>query len=231
MNLNIIGLGGTGSLLAEPLIRYAVSQEILDKVTFMDGDRYEAGNIGRQSFASAYVGTNKAAYSAIKFGKMFPDYKFDFVDRFIGKADLHEFIKSGASEATFVCVDNHYFRRIIDEHVCGLRDHLLVVSGNDLMTGQVQTHQRVSGANITKHTVCSKHSEVASASSSEDRSGMSCEQLSQLPSGGQVIAANMMSATIMLSHFISFVENRTRRAYYETCFNCTTCEVSSYGVK
>lgn len=230
MKLNIIGLGGTGSLLAEPLLRYAFSEGILDEVLFIDGDKYEESNIGRQSFASAYIGTNKAAYAAMKYSKMFPGVKVDFIDRFIGEEDLHMFEDSD-EEATFVCVDNNWFRKIIDKHVSRLSNHLLIVSGNDMMTGQVQTVQRRDGINITKHSVCSKHDDIANASSSEDRSAMSCEEIAELPGGGQIIVANMMSATFMLSHFIAYCQNSSRRAFYETYFNATTCEVSSYGVK
>lgn len=231
MDISIVGLGGTGSLLAEPLIRFMYSKKMIGKITFIDGDKYEEGNIDRQSFATSYIGTNKAEYAHTKFTRMFDDFasSFHYIDRFIGKDDLAKIATDGG--AMFCCVDNHFFRKIADEHVSTLKNFLLISAGNEMVTGNVQTVQMLNGENITKHTVRSRHRDVETAEPAEDRSEMSCEQLAALPGGGQIIVANMMAATLMLSHFISFALRADKRDFYESFFDCKTCTVSSRELK
>ena len=57
----LIGCGGIGSQLAGPLIRYLASRpEPHALLVLVDGDAFEAGNLGRQACAVGDLGTNKA---------------------------------------------------------------------------------------------------------------------------------------------------------------------------
>lgn len=207
------------------------SKQIISKIVFVDGDKYEDSNIGRQSFATAYVGTNKAEYAHMKFTKMFPDIagSFSYVDKYIGAKELPDLMPELG--AMFVCVDNHYFRKVSDEHACSMKNFLLISGGNEMITGNVQTVQMLDGVNLCKLNIRDKHTDVASATPDEDRSGMSCEQLASLPGGGQIILANLMSATLMLGHFMAYVNSPTKRVFYESFFDGMRCEASSREVK
>jgi PRTRC genetic system ThiF family protein len=71
----LIGCGGTGSHIAQSLARLAVhcresgGPEIM--LVFVDGDRVEAKNVGRQLFSEADIGKNKAQALAGRFSAVF----------------------------------------------------------------------------------------------------------------------------------------------------------------
>jgi hypothetical protein len=217
--ISIVGLGGTGSYLATPLVRYLLSKDILEKVVFIDGDAYEAKNIDRQDFMTSYTGVNKAIYACTKHQKLFENKSecFQYINKYINETDLPSIMVENG--VMFICVDNYYFRKIADEYAKNIRNFTIISAGNEMTDGQVQIVQYRDGQNITSHSICSRHEEVASAVKESDRAAMSCEDIAKLPSGGQVIVANMMAATLMLSYFIDYASNR-ERTFYETFFDC-----------
>lgn len=218
MIFSIIGLGGTGSYLTTPLIRYVRSKALIDKIIFADGDKYDEGNIHRQDFMTSYVGENKAKYSYMKHCSLFPELenKFEYIPKYIGIDNLDRVMHEGG--AMFICVDNYYFRKIADDKAKSMNDFILISCGNEYWDGQVQTVQMSDGKNITNETICSRHSEISEATTG-DRSVMTCEEVAALPSGGQIIAANMMAATLALCHFINVIENPAERKFCETFFD------------
>lgn len=218
-NITIVGLGGTGSYLSTPLIRYIRSQKIeVGRILFVDGDKYEEHNADRQEFMTGWAGENKARYAHQKHSQLFPDMrdKFKFIDEYVNEDKIDEIF--GENTVLFCCVDNYYFRKIADEHASKLVNCALISGGNDLLDGQVQIVQYTGGVNMTKATLCSRHSEIKNADSG-DRSAMTCEELASLPSGGQIVVANMMSATLMIGYFIDYMNNINRK-FMETFFNC-----------
>lgn len=220
MFVSIIGLGGTGSYLATPLVRYMRSQGLMNnEVVFVDGDSYEQKNVDRQEFMSSWVGENKARYAHQKHSKMFPELtkRFRFIDEYLGNENINKVMFEGG--VMFICVDNYYFRKLADEHAKKMRNFTIISGGNGELDGQVQIVQYCDGVNITKETLCSRHGEIGAATKEGDRSDMSCEQLANLPGGGQIVVANMMSATIMLGYFIDYIHNNQRK-YIETFFDC-----------
>ena len=64
VSICLVGCGGTGSFLARDLARLAVHCRETGgpqiSLNFLDDDRVEPKNIGRQLFAAADVGKNKA---------------------------------------------------------------------------------------------------------------------------------------------------------------------------
>ncbi len=71
-HLCLVGCGGTGSWLAPAVARVArVLQEqgVVTRVTFVDPDSVEHGNIYRQNFCAAEVGRNKAETLAVRYGQ------------------------------------------------------------------------------------------------------------------------------------------------------------------
>lgn len=74
LRLILVGCGGTGSHLAQHIARIAVQARDLRmhlQVIFMDGDTIEPKNIGRQLFAPAEIGQNKALSLAARFNRTF----------------------------------------------------------------------------------------------------------------------------------------------------------------
>lgn len=64
IQIGLVGCGGTGSHIAQSLARMAAHRHERGgpplRLVFIDGDRVEAHNIGRQLFARAELGNNKA---------------------------------------------------------------------------------------------------------------------------------------------------------------------------
>ncbi len=72
VHLVLVGCGGTGSWLAPSLARLA--RVLMDagqpvRLTFIDPDTVEAGNVPRQNFCAAEIGTAKAAALALRYGR------------------------------------------------------------------------------------------------------------------------------------------------------------------
>ena len=231
MNIVIVGLGGTGSCLAEPLVRYLYGEGIIEhsQITFVDGDHYDEGNITRQMFATGFIGTNKAEYTHLKMTKLFPEFEshFSFIPKYLGADDLVKLMTEDG--VLFSCVDNHYFRKIADEQAALMGNYLLISAGNGMVDGNVQSVLYQNRVCISKQTLRSKHSDVRDAQPKEDRSKMSCEDIAKIPGGGQIVVANMMAASLMLCHFIA---NWGKVApFYETYFNCERCGFNTVDIK
>ena len=233
MKVTIVGLGGTGSHLVTPLIRYMKSQMLFEPkgILFVDGDAFEDGNVERQDFMPSYSGVNKAQYACLKHQKIFPDSKdtFHFMDKYAGEEDLPRLMPDYG--VMFVCVDNYFFRKIVDKYIAGMTYYSVICGGNEMLDGQVQIVQQSEGRNITGQTICSRHKEIEKSSKEDDRASMSCEAIAELPSGGQVIVANMMSATLMLSYFVNYCGNTHERKFFETFFDCKDNSMRTLNVK
>ncbi len=208
-NIIIIGLGGIGSHLAAPLNRYLISlgEEKASefRIRFVDGDKYEGGNIGRQDFALILIGMKKAEAQAKIFAARFPDnpVMIEAIGEYIGESNVAEIIPEDS--IVFSCVDNHTCRHIVSKHCQTLNNVLLISGGNDYFDGNVQGFCRKDGKSLNE-TIESRHKEIATTQDG-DRASMSCEELALLPSGGQVIITNFTVAAIMLNLFFSYLNN------------------------
>ena len=197
----IIGCGGTGSWLSTMVCRMlANDRNFTGEIWFVDGDKYEADNAGRQEFVSVMTGFNKAEAQCRVMGKKFPllEDKVQYFDEYLGTANIADVVVDNS--VVFNCVDNHAARYLVDQHVQTLRNCVHVCGGNEHHDGQVQMHMRYEGRSVTR-PIDVEFPEIRNANG--DRSEMSCEELAALPSGGQIIAANVSAASMMLNFFVS----------------------------
>jgi len=189
----IVGCGGIGGWLIPPLFK-EIEQYKQDcnpnvEVVLVDGDVIEDGNLPRQNFHADMVGMNKAE-------SFLPDTSGYSVEKFyVGNENVEELVR----ENTVVLAgpDNHACRRILAERCDELGFSCLIVGGNELVDGNVSCQLRELGQYQTQRYK-DRHPEVWK-SEDDDRSEMSCDQLSALPGGGQTLAANFMCAAIMLN--------------------------------
>jgi molybdopterin/thiamine biosynthesis adenylyltransferase len=195
----IIGAGGTGSWLCSPLARYLQSIDYKNSLVIIDGDSYDTSNVSRQSFSVSHgVGLNKAEYQAMKISYDFePDYSVEYVSEFVGKEDIDKLVTEGT--VVFNCVDSLAARKYVEDRVATLNNAMHICCGNELRTGQVQVYYRKDGKDITP-SIYKRSPEFDSVS--DDRSTMSCSELSELEGGGQIIAANLMAASLALNYFV-----------------------------
>jgi len=191
----LVGCGGTGTFLLEPLVRYLLTHyRKSDKrweLFVMDGDHVEEKNLDRQLFDEAAVTANKAAAATDKFEALNHVYA---VPEYLGKDNIAENITDGS--IVLIGVDNFPVRALIEAHCKTLNNVVVINGGNEVSTGSCQLWIRENGENITP-VLSFLHPEVLKPG--EDRSTMTCAQIAELDGGEQLITANMLSALWILS--------------------------------
>ncbi|OGV56710.1 MAG: hypothetical protein A2X45_13585 [Lentisphaerae bacterium GWF2_50_93] len=211
--LIIIGLGGIGGALAEPMARYmAHSKDSRRQILLIDGDRYEPKNADRQRVACDEVGMHKADAWARRLSRMFPRLDVKGVTDYVTPANIQRMIQ--AEDAVMLCVDNHATRNLVQEHMLRLRDAILVSGGNDYTDGNVQIFLKRKGraltAPITKH-----HPEIALPRDKRpDEIG--CDE--EIPESPQLVFANFMAAALMMNAYHRIVSGPTP-SYSEVYFD------------
>jgi hypothetical protein len=191
----MVGAGGTGTHLIGSLLPY-LDRHHRDAGTewqcvIIDGDAYDAGNLERQLFDPTFVTTNKAEAMAQTYAR----YPVIAVPRFIGRNDLQQMMDE--NDTAFIAADNHSIRALVQERALQLRDSTIISAGNELHDGNVQLFVRRNGKNETP-PITFLHPEIVFLDE-EDRSGMSCQQVAEMPGGGQLILANAAAALHMLT--------------------------------
>lgn len=114
-HLYLVGCGGTGSFLALHLARLAYQapgQHLEIHLTFIDHDRIEDTNIGRQNFCPAEIGENKAYTLARRMSLAFGLKITALCEPFNpGDIDHFGFRRDGAVAILLGCVDQPAARR------------------------------------------------------------------------------------------------------------------------
>jgi len=138
-DITLVGCGGTGSHLALALARLAFHVreggrgEV--RLTFVDGDRVEPKNIGRQNFSPPEVGRYKAETLAERFNRAF-GLNIRHVNRMFERSLLSH--SPRAFPILVGAVDNAFARRDIAEAVAWRRGKLWWLDcGNLYAAGQV----------------------------------------------------------------------------------------------
>lgn len=196
---NLIGAGGTGSILYNLMLRYLDTWHGHHKTKFalqvIDGDQVETKNYDRQLFGPMAVGKNKAAalVEASAFtpvhGKIYPRPEY------LGKANIAKLIRE--TDTTLIAVDNYSCRALIEAHVKTLKHATVINGGNEMTNGSCQLYLRRKGKNLTP-PLSHWHDEIA-YKGTDDRAAMSCAAVAAIPGGEQTIIANGMSAITMLN--------------------------------
>jgi molybdopterin/thiamine biosynthesis adenylyltransferase len=188
----VIGLGGIGGFVTEPLCRFLNYGDSVKEVVLVDGDIYEAGNASRQN---AVPGMNKADAWSHRMSKMFPQLKIRSVAEFVTPENVASVIADKSH--VLMCVDNHATRLLVQERCERLKNVVLISGGNEYFDGNVQVfakrNGRASGPPISKH-----HPEILNPSDRRpDEIG--CDE--EAESKPQLLFANLMAASLMLNAF------------------------------
>jgi len=194
-NYLLIGAGGTGSILFPLLIRYLETYERTEGKPFtmavIDGKNVAATKLERQLFFSQFIETNKAQ-------AIIEQYACDpnviiAVPKYLGEADMGSIEDN---DVILIAADNWPIRAHIERRVLSLDNAIVINGGNELIDGSCQIWIRRDGKNITP-PLSQGHPEILQPG--EDMALMSCQQIAEMPGGGQTIIANSMSATAMLN--------------------------------
>lgn len=142
VNLVLVGCGGTGSHLASGL--GALACELRERgastgsavaLTFVDPDRVEPKNVGRQLFTRADIGRNKAHALAERIAAAYgvPVTVFDTPAQ-----ELDIAFAKNALNLIIGAVDNHSARRVLHDSVAGADGKLFWLdAGNENHSGQI----------------------------------------------------------------------------------------------
>jgi molybdopterin/thiamine biosynthesis adenylyltransferase len=226
----VVGCGGTGSFLIPPLCRYLSSLDYLEDIILIDGDQYSSSNIDRQIFDTNQTGINKAECQAAYILATMPKLKpnLQYIDVYVGLEELDEVL--GENFIIFNCGDNNALRHNV-EQICLKRQNAIhICCGNEMFHGQVQISMRQNNKQIFP-PIWDRFPQFKTLEA--DRSKMSCEELSKLPSGGQVISANMMAASLALNTLVGlfspnkWLEHGTSVQKDLVQFNCLLNQAAS----
>lgn len=195
-NYLLIGAGGTGSILFNPLLRYLESIERTENKPFtlavIDGKAIRPNNLDRQMFMRDQIDRNKAE-------ALIEAYRADprvviAVPRYLGKDDMTMIAEN---DIVLIAADNWPIRRHIEEQAKTLKNITIINGGNELRDGSMQIMMRRKGKDIMP-PLSKGHPEIL-ADDGQDMALLDCHQIAELPGGEQTIMANMMSAVAMLN--------------------------------
>jgi len=197
----LIGCGGIGSQLLDPLCRYLAHRpEPQPILVLVDGDLFEAGNLNRQACSRRDLGTNKAEALA----RVARDFGIgcQAIGERVDESNVRQIVREG--DVVLLAVDNHRTRALVDRHVASLDNATLISGGNDETDGNVQLVRRRDGWSVDGHLV-EIHPEIAEAADAEEQHEPGCQVLAaERP---QLLVTNLMVASAMLNALWQVVES------------------------
>jgi molybdopterin/thiamine biosynthesis adenylyltransferase len=220
----LVGAGGTGSILYPSLLRYlGATHRHRDEsaiLAVVDGDTLADSNLDRQLYPGTAVGANKAE-ALVGLHPVPPNLEVIAVAEYLGEDNITRLIQK--SDTVLIAVDNYAVRALINDHVKNLDNATVINGGNEDSDGSIQVFVRESGKNVTP-PLDHCHPEIAYAET-DDRRKLSCQQIADLPGGGQTLVANMMSATLMLNTLRLIHDGDDYRAKHEAFFDLNTMKM------
>lgn len=216
----IVGLGGIGSNLVEPLCRVLAysnsdNEKIPKRVILIDGKAYKEHNRERQKFSAL---ANKAETTKEWLEPMFTELNIESKPVFVNSDNILALIREG--DVIFLGCDNHATRNLVSGHVASLDNALLISGGNELYDGNVQIYERSGGKDITP-SLTFQHPEIESPID-RNPAELSCEELAKAGEP-QLLVVNLTVATLMLNAFITWLNGFG--SYYEIYFDLRTGNV------
>ncbi len=143
LKIKVIGAGGIGSHLIEPLSRYLGHKDDYVEITVIDGDRFEARNKERQRMTAL---ENKAQNAILPLKDEFPKIHFRAKSDFITEDNVVVNVREG--DIVFLCVDNDATRKLVSERCEELDDVTLISGGNEYTDGDVLYYRRKGGNDV-----------------------------------------------------------------------------------
>jgi hypothetical protein len=205
----VVGIGGIGGALLQPLAMFLHSFGIPIRLVLVDGDQYEPHNATRQSFQSL---GNKATVKSSETVELLGNSNLTIVpfDHYITPENIGKIIRTG--DHVFLCVDNHPTRKLVSDHWQKLSDLVLISGGNEGVNpprergtyGNVQIAIRRGGKDVTV-SITKYHPEITKTKE-ELPHQHGCGQL--VTSTPQILFTNLAVASAMLNAFFAHACDR-----------------------
>ena len=195
--IKLIGAGGIGCCLVEPLCRYvSFKSDHSCELTIIDGDRYEEKNRERQKFINCQ---NKATEMVALNKDFFPKIHFRSKEEYITEDNVVSLIREG--DCVMLCVDNHATRKVVSESCSELDNVTLISGGNDYTDGNVIVYIRKDGKDVTKSPI-DLYPSIANPKDRNpgtltDADRQSCH--TEAFDNPQLVPTNLAAASIMLN--------------------------------
>lgn len=201
-SIKIIGLGGIGGWLVEPLCLHLSHSKDNYDLTLIDGDKFELKNLSRQRFSSF---ENKAAVVAEKLKTSYSANNIQFNSKgiYLNQDNVVRHIREG--DVVMLCVDNHATRKVVSDRCEELNNVTLISGGNDLTDGNVIYYSRKDGVETGKPPT-KLFKEIANPVDHVPGTTTGCDVL--VESEPQLVFANNTAATLMLNTFYMHEENK-----------------------
>lgn len=196
--IKVIGAGGIGGHLLEPLCRYLCYGEDNIEVTVFDGDDFEDRNRERQRFTAC---ENKAEHTVSQLKDTFPRIHFRAKGEYLTDDNIITSIREG--DVVFLCVDNHATRKLVSDRCAELDDVTLISGGNDYEDGNVVLYVRKDGKDVTK-SLTDLHPKIAvpedkNPGSLTDEERQGCQE--EARTNPQLLFTNLAIASAMCNVF------------------------------
>ena len=220
----MVGAGGTGSILFPNLLRYVSAYHRNREEDFIlaviDGDTLAASNLDRQLFPGSAVGANKAE-ALVALHVLGAGDQVIAVPQYLGEDNIKDLMTDG--DIILIAVDNYSVRAHINKRAKELDNTVVINGGNEDSDGSVQVYIRAGGVNLTP-PIDHCHPEIV-AKKKDDRRKLSCQQIAELPGGGQTLVANMMSATMILNTLRRYHDGHDLGPTHEAHFDLNTMKM------
>lgn len=204
--IKVIGSGGIGTHLIEPLARYLSFTEDYCEVTIVDGDTFEERNRERQRFTEC---ENKADETMNWLKDLFPKVHFRSKSEYVTDDNIIMAIREG--DVVFLCVDNHSTRKLVSDRCGELDDVLLISGGNGETDGDVLIYVRKNGKDVTKPLtdlpeIANPQDKNPGEFTEEDRQG--CQE--EAEENPQLLFTNLDIASSMLGCYYAHEQGRLK---------------------
>ncbi|MBI5153501.1 MAG: ThiF family adenylyltransferase [Parcubacteria group bacterium] len=194
MRLVLIGLGGIGSHLAEPVCRtlhYTNTSRTPKRIVLIDGDTYDRTNSERQR---SQPNTKKGDATKESLAPLFPELRIEAKNLYINEDNVYVHLLE--EDIILLAVDNHASRKIVSHHVCTLKNCILISGGNEEVDGAIQVYERRNGQDVTP-PLTKFHPEIEYPKNNHPETP-SCAQLIETESP-QLLTVNFTIAALMLN--------------------------------
>lgn len=203
--VKVVGAGGIGSHLLEPLARYLCYTEDHIEITVIDGDQFEERNKERQRCTSF---ENKAKNIVSSISAQFPKVHFRTKGEYITDGNVITLIREG--DVVFLCVDNHATRKLISDRCQELDDVLLISGGNDYTDGNVILYSRKNGKDVGR-PLTKIHPSIAAPTDKNpgtltDQERQGCQ--AEARTNPQLLFTNLSIASIMLNVYYAYEQGK-----------------------
>lgn len=198
----VIGAGGIGSHLLEPLARYLSYKNDRVEITVIDGDDFETRNRERQRCTED---ENKAKHIVRAISSQFPKLHFRVKTDFITEDNVISLIRE--RDIVMLCVDNHATRKLISDRCEELNDVVLISGGNDYTDGNVMYYCRIDGKGgrpITEVQPSIANPEDKNPGTLTDEERQGCQE--EARSNPQLLFTNLTIAAMMLNVYYAHEE-------------------------